>query len=159
MATRFSPGACPKKAWGQISGTGKGLFQHNPFNKQQCSLEALTGKYLVLTLPCQLNQASAENDNHDSCRAQWEEHTGEGQSFGVKDIITWGPVDTHWSHVYINSVRDKFRIIKAYPFSWGYHKFLKKKKKTWDFGVVNPTGATIKATLGATINAKVDSQW
>ena len=77
-----------KKGQGANQWDREGTIYYNPFNKQQCSLEALTGKYLVLTLPCQLNQASDENDNHDSCRAQWEEHTGEGQSFGVKDIIT-----------------------------------------------------------------------
>ena len=30
---------------------------------------------------------------------------GEGQSLDTKDILSIGPVDTHSSHVYINSVR------------------------------------------------------
>ena len=30
---------------------------------------------------------------------------GEDQSLGTKDTLSIGPVDTHWSHVYINSVR------------------------------------------------------
>ena len=29
----------------------------------------------------------------------------ESQGLGTKDILSIGPVDTHWSHVYINSVR------------------------------------------------------
>ena len=29
----------------------------------------------------------------------------ESQGLGTKDILSTGPVDTHWSHVYINSVR------------------------------------------------------
>ena len=36
---------------GKTSGVERGLFRHSPFSKQQCSQEALTGKYLVLTLP------------------------------------------------------------------------------------------------------------
>ena len=36
---------------GKNSGVGRGLFWHNPFTKQQCSVEALTGTYVVLTLP------------------------------------------------------------------------------------------------------------
>ena len=35
----------------KTSGVERGLFRHSPFSKQQCSQEALTGKYLVLTLP------------------------------------------------------------------------------------------------------------
>ena len=41
----------------------------HPFGKQQCSLEALTGKYLVIhliALATELKQASAENDNVNS---------------------------------------------------------------------------------------------
>ena len=30
---------------------------------------------------------------------------GEDQSLSTKDTLSTGPVDTHWSHVYINSVR------------------------------------------------------
>ena len=36
----------------KISWVGSGLFWHNSFRKQQCSLEALTGKYLVLFKIC-----------------------------------------------------------------------------------------------------------
>ena len=35
---------------GKTSGIRRGLFSHNPFSKKQCSLEASTGMYLVLTL-------------------------------------------------------------------------------------------------------------
>ena len=49
--------------------------QYNPFSKQQCSVQALTGSYLGLICPNQLNQAPAENDYHDNCRAQWEVQT------------------------------------------------------------------------------------
>ena len=30
---------------------------------------------------------------------------GEGQSLGTKDALSIGPLDTHWSHVFINPVR------------------------------------------------------
>ena len=43
---------------GKINGVGRGLFWHSS---------------LFLLCPGQLNQASAENDYHDNCRAQWEE--------------------------------------------------------------------------------------
>ena len=62
-------------------------------------MEALTGE--VLICPSQLNQASAENDYHDNCRAQWEVQTvahfrgGEGQSLGTKDTLSIGPLETH----------------------------------------------------------------
>ena len=36
---------------GKTSGVERGLLRHSPFSKQQSSQEALTGKYLVLTLP------------------------------------------------------------------------------------------------------------
>ena len=36
----------------KTSGVGRGLFWRNPFSQQQsCSVEALTGRYLVLNLP------------------------------------------------------------------------------------------------------------
>ena len=34
---------------------------------------------------------------------------GEGQSLGTKDTLSIGPLDTHWSHVFINPVRSIFR--------------------------------------------------
>ena len=85
---------------------------------QQGSVEVLTGNYLFLNLSSQLNQASAQNDYHDNCRAQWEAWTvthcpgwgGSSQSLDTKDTLSIGPVglrpvDTHESHVFINSVR------------------------------------------------------
>ena len=54
--------------WGE-----RGLFLHNPFSKEKCLQQALTGKYLVLTVcPWQLNQAFADNNYYDNCRAQGE---------------------------------------------------------------------------------------
>ena len=56
---------------------------------------------LVLICPSQLNQASAENNYHDNCRAQWKVQTvthflgGEGQSLGTKDKLSMGPLDTY----------------------------------------------------------------
>ena len=35
----------------KTSGVGRGLFSHNPFSKQQCSVQALTAEYLGLNLP------------------------------------------------------------------------------------------------------------
>ena len=81
---------------GKINGVGRGLFWHSS---------------LFLVCPGQLSQASAENDYHDNCRAQWEAQKvthcrgWESQGLGTKDILSIGPVYTHWSHVYINSVR------------------------------------------------------
>ena len=58
-------------------------------------MEALTGTAtLLLFCPSQLNQASAESDYHDNCRAQWEAQTvtyypaGERQSLGTKDTLS-----------------------------------------------------------------------
>lgn len=52
--------------WGE-----RGLFLHNPFSKEKCLQQALTGKYLVLTVcPWQLNQAFADNNYYDNCRTQ-----------------------------------------------------------------------------------------
>ena len=56
LAQLDSPGtALTVDGWirpgGQKYGLGRGLFSHNPFSEKQCSVEALTGKYLVLTLP------------------------------------------------------------------------------------------------------------
>ena len=73
---------------------------------------------LFLLCPSQLKQVSAESDYHDNCRAHGggggcrqlpvvhvpSVRGGEGESLGTKDILSWGPSDTHWSHVYINSV-------------------------------------------------------
>ena len=58
-----------------------------------------------------MNQASAENDYHDNCRAQWEVQQspivpgGEGQILGTKDALNIGPLDTHLNNVFINLVR------------------------------------------------------
>ena len=104
------------QAWGgggKTSGVGRGLFWHNPFSKQQCSLDALTASTLFLPCPSHLNQASVENDYQDKSRAQWGGGRprqspsvlgGEGQSLGTKDIFSWGLVHIRWSHVYINLV-------------------------------------------------------
>ena len=64
----------------------------------------------LLICPSRLNQASAENDHQDYCRAQWEARQspivlgGEGQSLCTKDRLSIGPVHTHWSDGFINSV-------------------------------------------------------
>ena len=56
---------------------------------------------LFLICPSQLNEASAENDYDDNCRAQWEAQTVThcpglgGQSLCTKDRLSIGPVDTH----------------------------------------------------------------
>ena len=43
---------------------------------------------------------------------------GEGQSFGTKDTLSIGPLDTHWSHVFINLDRYIFRKDAwAFPFN------------------------------------------
>ena len=135
----------------KISGVGRGLFWHNPFSKQQCSLETLTGKYLVLNLPqplswirpllrmimlialassfifcthCPASNSLASYGQYVCkficllikicccccwyyCRAQWEAQTvthcpGWG---GSKSWYKGHTKHTHWSHVYINSVR------------------------------------------------------
>ena len=51
-------------------------------------------------------------------RAQWEVQRvthcpgwRKDQSVGTKDILSITPVDTHWSHVYINSVRLSYLLI------------------------------------------------
>ena len=41
---------------------------------------------------------------------------GESQSLGNKDILSIGPVDTHWSYVYINSVRYIYNFYFIYLF-------------------------------------------
>ena len=64
----------------------------------------------LLICPSRLNRASAENDYQHNCRAQWEARQspivlgGEGQSLCTKDTLSIGPVHTHWSDGFINSV-------------------------------------------------------
>ena len=96
------------RSGGKTSGVGMGLFWHIPFSKQQCLLEAMTGNYLVLSLPWPaesgltiIAELSGRHREPPSVLG------GEGEIFGTEDILSWGPADTHWSHVYIpvNSVR------------------------------------------------------
>ena len=55
----------------KTSGVRGGYFDTNPFSKEKCLQQALTGKYLVLTVrPGQLNQAFADNNYYDNCRGQ-----------------------------------------------------------------------------------------
>ena len=84
----------------KTSGVGRGLFWQNPFSKQQCSVEALTGKYLVVNLPScirpllrMLIMIIVELIGR---RRQSPILLGrEGQSLGTKDTLNIGPVDTH----------------------------------------------------------------
>ena len=43
---------------------------------------------------------------------------GEGQSLGTKDTLSIGPLDTHWSHVFINPVRSIFRQMPGHFATW-----------------------------------------
>ena len=47
---------------------------------------------------------------------------GEGQSLGTKDVISVGPVDTHWSHVYKNEVK----LIQMQYMCLQYTKYISK---------------------------------
>ena len=59
---------------------------------------------------------------------------GEGQSLGIKSIHSIGPVDAHWSHIYINSVRFICFILAAVKFTKSYQ------------------GRTIKSKVGLSVN-------
>ena len=69
----------------KTSGVGRGLFRHNPSSKQQCSVEALTGRYLVLII-AELGGRSRQSPIVLG---------GEGQSLGTKDALSIRPVNTH----------------------------------------------------------------
>ena len=86
--------------WGNNGGVGRGLFWHNPYSKEQCYLlEALTCKYLHHSsslCTSQLNQASADNNDHDNYKAH-----GDECCVGRVNSLYQRPAETEWSHFYI----------------------------------------------------------
>ena len=56
-------------------GWGGGCFDTSPLVSSNVQYRLLLAATLVLISYSQLNQASAENDYHDNCRAQWEVQT------------------------------------------------------------------------------------
>ena len=97
---------------GKTSGIGRGLFWHNPFTVRSsvyfrgfdwqvpCSYSAPARPLLRIIIMI-IVEFSGRHRQSPSVLG------GEGQSLGTctKDIVSWGLVDTHWSHVYLSSVR------------------------------------------------------
>ena len=97
---------------GKTSGIGRGLFWHNPYTVRSsvyyrgfdwqvpCSYSAPARPLLRIIIMI-IAEFSGRHRQSPSVLG------GEGQSLGTctKDIVSWGLVDTHWSHVYLSSVR------------------------------------------------------
>ena len=81
VGTAGQPRDCPNsgwvdQAWGsKLVGQGGGCFDTTPSVSSSVQQKLRLASTLFLICPSQLNQASAENDYHNNCRAQQEAQT------------------------------------------------------------------------------------